>query len=287
MEPMKYEWRVFMYKSKTIYYPQSEIHTPLIPVASGCPHNKCKFCSMYKEQTYEELDIDEIEYELKNIGTYTEKIFITGADPLAVGYEKMMLVLKKVKKYAPYCACVAAYAAVRSIAKYSTEELKNLHEAGLRLLYIGFESGWDQALDVMGKGHTAEMAVLQGKKLNEAKIQFNSIIMYGIAGKGNGVENAIKTAEMLNQFDSYRIVTMNLTIFELTELAQMVKDGTFVPADTNEKVLELKTLLEHLDVKKKTIFDATHTTNMIKMEGNLPMDKERLLKELPLVFPIS
>ena len=57
---------IIMYKSRTIYYPQSEIHTPLIPVASGCPHNKCKFCSMFKDQPYEELPIDEIEYELKN-----------------------------------------------------------------------------------------------------------------------------------------------------------------------------------------------------------------------------
>lgn len=275
-----------MYKSRTIYYPQSEIHTPLIPVASGCPHNKCKFCSMFKEQPYEELAIDEIEYELKNLQEYTEKIFITGADPLAIGYKKMMLVLKKVKKYAPYCACVAAYASVRSISKYSVEELKDLHEAGLRLLYIGFESGWDYALKLMCKGHTVEMAIDQGKKLNEANILFNSIVMYGIAGKGNSVENAIKTAEMLNQFHSYKIVTMNLTVFEMTELAKMVKNNEFTQADTNEKVLEIKTLLEHLEVKKPTIFDTTHTTNIIKLEGTLPAEKTRLMKELPLIFPV-
>lgn len=276
-----------MYKSRTIYYPQSEIHTPLIPVASGCPHNKCKFCSMYKEQSYEELPIDEIEYELKNLQEYTEKIFITGADPLAVGYKKMMLILKKVKKYAPYCACVAAYASVRTIAKYSVEELKDLHETGLRLLYIGFESGWDYALKLMCKGHTAEVAVEQGKKLNEANILFNSIVMYGIVGKGKSVENAIKTAEMLNQFNSYKIVTMNLTVFEMTELAQMVRNDEFVQADTNEKVLEIKTLLEHLEMKKPTIFDTTHATNLVKVEGTLPEDKSKLLKELPLIFPVK
>ena len=275
-----------MYKSRTIYYPQSEIHTPLIPVASGCPHNKCKFCSMFKEQTYEELDIDDVEYELKNLQEYTEKIFITGADPMAIGFTKMMQVLKKVKKYAPYCACVAAYASVRSIAAYSVEELKELHDEGLRLLYIGFESGWDYALNLMGKGHTVEMAIEQGKKLNQANIMLNAIVMYGIAGKGKSVENAIKTAEMLNQFDSYKIVTMNLTVFEMTELAKMEKNGAFVQADTNEKILEIKTLLEHLEVKKSTIFDTTHTTNILKIEGRLPEEKERLIKEIPLIFPI-
>lgn len=276
-----------MYKSRTIYYPQSEIHTLLIPVSTGCPHNKCKFCNMYKEQVYEELDIDDIEYELKNVEEYTEKIFITGADPLWCGYQKMMQILKKIKKYAPYCACVAAYASVRSISKYSVEELKDMHEAGLRLLYIGFESGWDYALKLMGKGHTVELAIEQGKKLNEAKIQFNSIVMYGIAGKGKSVENAIKTAEMLNQFQSYRIVTMNLTVFETTELSKMVKNGQFIQANSNEKLLEIKTLLEHLDLKKPTIFDTTHATNMIKLEGMLPDEKAKLLSELPLIFPID
>lgn len=276
-----------MYKAKTIYYPQSEIHTPLIPVSSGCPHNRCKFCSMYKEQAYEELDMDEIEYELKNLDEYTEKIFITGADPLAVGYKKMLLILKKVKKYAPYCACVAAYASVRSISKYSVEELKNLHEAGLRLLYVGFESGWDYPLQLMDKGHDVKLAIEQGKKLNEARILFNAIIMYGIAGKGNGVENAKRTAEMLNQFHAYKIVTMNLTVFELTPLSKMEKDGAFVQADTNEKILELKTLLENLEPEKQTIFDTTHTTNLIKVEGILPKEKEKIIQELPLIFPVK
>lgn len=276
-----------MYKSRTIYYPQSEIHTPLIPVASGCPHNKCKFCNMFKEQPYEELDITDIEYELKNLQPYTEKVFITGADPMAIGYKKLMLVLKKIQKYAPCCACVAAYASVRSISKYTVEELKDLHESGLRLLYIGFESGWDYALKLMNKGHTVEMAIEQGKKLNEAKIQFNSIVMYGIAGKGKSVENALKTAEMLNKFDSYKIVTMNLTVFEMTELAKMARNGEFVQADTNEKILEIKTLLEHLEVRKPTIFDTTHTTNIIKLDGTLPAEKGKLIKEMPLIFPVK
>ena len=141
-------------------------------------------------------------------------------------------------------------------------------------------------MNLMGKGHTVEMAIEQGKKLNKANILFNAIVMYGIAGQGNSVENAVKTAEMLNQFDSYKIVTMNLTVFEMTELAKMVQNKEFVQADTNEKLLEIKTLLEHLEVKKATIFDTTYTTNLIKLEGTLPEAKERLIKEMPLIFPL-
>ena len=100
----------------------------------------------------------------------------------------------------PYCARVASYAAIRSLFKYSVEELSILHDAGLRLLYIGFETGRDDILKLMNKGHTVDRQFSKQKKLNEANLQFNSIIMYGIAGKGESVDNAVATAEMINQF---------------------------------------------------------------------------------------
>ena len=60
---------------------------------------------MYKEEAYEEVMLQEIEFELMNGETYTERVFLTGADPLSVGYEKMMRILKLIQKYYPYCGC--------------------------------------------------------------------------------------------------------------------------------------------------------------------------------------
>lgn len=147
-------------------------------------------------------------------------------------------------------------------------------------MYIGFESGSDKVLQMITKGHTVKTAVEVGKKLNEAKVPFHAIVMYGIAGKGNGEENAKETAEMLNQFDARKIITMNLTIFDSTEIAQMEKEGRFVQAGLREKLSELRVLLENLDVKKATEFDTTHATNIIKLLGTLPRDKEKLLEKL-------
>ena len=59
---------------------------------------------------------------------------------------------------------------IKNIAKYSVEELSILHNAGLRLLYIGFETGRDDILKLMNKSHTVNEAIKQAKKLNEAKI---------------------------------------------------------------------------------------------------------------------
>ena len=90
-----------MSESRNIFYPQTEITTVLVPVTRGCSFNQCAFCSMYKEEAYEEVMLQEIEFELMNGETYTERVFLTGADPLSVGYEKMMRILKLIQKYYP------------------------------------------------------------------------------------------------------------------------------------------------------------------------------------------
>ena len=146
--------------SRNIFYPQTEITTVLVPVTRGCSFNRCAFCSMYKDEEYEEVPLREIEFELMNGDTYTERVFLTGADPLSIGYEKMMRILKLIQKYYPYCGCVAMYAAVRTIKQYSVEELQKLHAAGLRLLYVGFESGNDEVLKMIHKGHTMKTCLL-------------------------------------------------------------------------------------------------------------------------------
>ena len=269
-----------MYRNDTIYYPQDEMHSVLLPVTSGCSWNRCAFCSMYKDVKYVEVPFHDIEMELKHGYTYTEKVFLTGADPLSIGFEKMRRILKTIRQYLPYCGRVGSYASIKNISRYSVEELSILHDLGLRMLYIGFETGRDDVLQLMAKGHSVEQAVEQAKKLNEARIPFNTVVMYGIAGDGESEKNAVATAEMINRFHTDRIITMNLVVFYCTELDGMVKRGEFVPAGPKERLVEIRTLLENLDPQQPTVFDTTHPTNMIKIQGTLPRYKERLIMEV-------
>ena len=268
------------YKDDTLYYPQDEMKTVLLPVTSGCSYNGCAFCSMYKDVAYRPVPFAEIETELRSGDTYTEKIFLTGADPMSIGFSKMKRLLEMIRSHLPYCARVGAYASIQNIARYSVDELSVLHDAGLRMLYIGFETGRDDVLKMINKGHTVEQAVEAAKKLNQAKLPFNTVVMYGIAGEGECQNNAVATAEMINRFEIARIITMNLVVFYGTDLNAMVKRGDFVPASGKERLLELRTLLEHLKPQKRTMFDTTHPTNIIKMEGELPQDRKRLIEQV-------
>lgn len=269
-----------MYKEDTVFYPQDEMNTSLLPVTSGCPYNRCKFCSMYKDDKFSEVAFRDIELELKNMDLYTERLFLVGADPLVIGFNKMEKLLDTIHKYLPYCATISSYASIKSVSKYTVEELEVLHRKALRFLYIGFETGRNDILELMNKGHTREEAVEQAKKLNKANLPFNTIVMYGIAGKGESVENAIETASMVNSFVTNELITMNLLIMEGTELEEMVKEGEFTPPSRKERLREVKTLVENLDQDYKLSFNTSHPSNIIKIKGELPRDKNRLVNKI-------
>lgn len=76
----------------------------------------------------------------------------------------------------------------------------------------------------------------QARKLNEANLQFNSIVMYGIAGKDQGVKNALATAEMLNKFTSRKIITMNLIIFPETHPTNSIRTWDILPQNRNRLI---------------------------------------------------
>lgn len=266
--------------NQVIHYPQDEMNTVLLPVTIGCSYNRCAFCSMYKGIEFSQVPLSNIEIQLKHGKIYTEKVFLTGADPMVIGFDKMKQLLEMIHDYLPYCACVASYGSIKSISKYSIDELSTLHDKGLRLLYIGFETGKDKVLQLMKKGHTIDEALKEAKKLNEAKLPFNTIIIYGIAGRGKSVHNGIASAKMINQFITNKVITMNLTVFHGTELSNMVERGEFIPSSRAERLIEIKTLLENLKAKTQTIFDTSHPTNIVNIKGTLPYDKKRLIDEV-------
>ncbi|NLY73563.1 MAG: radical SAM protein [Tissierellia bacterium] len=263
-----------------VHYPQDEMNSFLLPVTKGCSYNKCFFCTMYKDQIFEALPLRELELVLMGADRYTEKVFLTGGDPLALGYEELRKILGLVNKYIPFCARVACYASVTNLKKFSLDQLGILHDQGLRFLYIGFESGSDYALALMNKAHRKEEAIREARKLNKAGLGFNSIILTGLAGRGRSLESARETVEMLNSFSSQSIITMNLKIFQGSPLQKMALAGSFELADQAELLDELYYLVENLEVDKETIFDSSHPTNIFKIRGFLPQDRRKILNKL-------
>lgn len=270
-----------------IYRPPSEAYTLLLQVTSGCSHNKCSYCNMYKNINFKTESLEQIEKDLieaKKTHKYTKKIYLLNGDPFSLSANKLKSIAKLIRKHLPNCETISMYASINNIQNKSMEELKELQALGINDLYIGVETGYDESLKHINKGNTSKEAVEQLQRLNEASIDFISIIMYGVAGKNKGIENALATAKLLNSVKSKAIALMNLTLIPGTDLYEEALRGDFIEASEKEKLIEEKTLIENLNLKDDTLFSSIHMSNIESLNGFLPRDKDSFIKRLNKVI---
>jgi radical SAM superfamily enzyme YgiQ (UPF0313 family) len=171
------------------------------------------------------------------------------------------------------------YAAIRNLKHKTDEELIRLKELGVNDLYIGYESGLDDVLLSMNKGHTIEDAITQAERLNKAGIRHNALIILGLAGKGRGEESGRATADLINKIKPKMTRLATLSIFEDTELYKDIEEGKFVVPGETEILTEEKTIIENIDLPDMHLW-ACHITNSVRLEGYIGRDKEWMVSKL-------
>lgn len=145
-----------MFNRNVIYRPPSEAFSLILQVTNGCSHNRCSFCSMYKGVPFRIKSLEEIKAEIdyfRNRTRYVERVFLADGDALIIPTEKLIEILKYIKKVFPECKRVSTYASPKSLELKSEKELKEIKNNGISLLYIGAESGNDEVLRKINKGN--------------------------------------------------------------------------------------------------------------------------------------
>lgn len=268
-----------------IWRPPYEASSQLLQVTAGCTHNKCKFCSLYHVTKFRLSPITEVEEDLKVIQQYqprARRVFLTGANPFALSYNRLLDLGLLIRKYLRYCESIGMFARISDIKPKTVEELKNLRHLGFDSISIGTESGDDETLARMDKGYTANDIIEQCKKLEEANIRYNFVYLTGLAGKNKGQQNAINTATVFNQLHPFTINFVSLTVFPESKLYQEIQNGEYVEATEHERLLELKTFISNLNIE--TTLLGNTVSNTIPFVGMIPNDKVRILNELDLAI---
>lgn len=270
-----------MHFSSDINRPPYEADDAFLQITSGCSHGQCRFCTFYKDARFHVSSLDEIEDDIRELIPYNghfNRIYLQGADPFIVGYEKLMKVAELIHRYLPSVKSIGGYARVDNIRNKSVEQLRNLKQAGYSNFYFGNESGDDVLLDRMNKGYHAQVVVEQLSKLDEAGMEYIVNFLGGLGGHGYGLRHAQESARVINQLHPTMIYASELTLFPDTPLMQDVKDGKFVEADEMERMMELKEFLNCITIP--TVFKAEHVTIPVPIRGHLPEDKPRMLETI-------
>ena len=252
--------------------PPYEASSFIIQATSGCTHNKCRFCSLYKNECFRLSPLNEWEEDLKELSFYqptARRIFWTGANPFVMSYENLKIRALLVHDYLKEIQTMAMFSSIRDIKSKTIKQLRTLKNLGINGLSIGTESGDDYTLRLANKGYTAKDIIDQCRKLDEAGIEYYFVYMTGLAGKGNGYRNAVNSAKVFSKVNP-RFISI--------DSFKMAKQGDFVPASEKERIEELQVFIKNLQLKVHLF--ANSISNFYPTTAYLPRDKDFIISEL-------
>ena len=265
--------------------PPYEANSLILEVTTGCTYNQCTFCSLYNNECFHMVPLEQLEEDLKELKSYqpnARRIFLTGANPFALSYENLKVRALIIREYLIKCQSIAMFTSIRDIKNKEVWQLKKLRALGINGLSIGIESADDETLRLANKGYTSKDIIEQCKKLEEAQIEYYIVYMTGLAGKNKGTINATKSAKVFNQIRPYFLSIDSLTLFPNTELYDMYKTGDFQPAGEKERMIELQTLIKNLQIRIHLL--ANTVSNYMPITAYLPKYKDKTIAELQYII---
>lgn len=265
--------------------PPYEADSCIIQLTCGCTWQKCSFCSLYQNEHFRLSPLSEFEADLEEIKKYqpnARRIFLTGANPFALSYEKLKPYILTVRDYLIKCQTIAMFASIRDIKNKEVWQLRKLRAMGVNGLSIGTESGDDTTLLLAGKGYTSQDILEQCRKLDEAGIEYYFVYMTGLGGRNAGYRNAINSARLFNRLNPYFISVDSLTLFPGTKLYAMEKEGSFLPAGEKERLEELQMFIKNLQIRTHLFADSK--SNFYPLTAYLPRERNFIINELRQVM---
>lgn len=269
------------YKGK-VYRPPSEAYSLIIQVTYGCSHNRCAFCDMYDDKHFAMRPMEEIREDFeqaRRVYRRVERVFLADGDALMRKTDDLVQILGLVYGLFPECQRVTCYASPTSLQIKSEEELRLLREKGLKMVYMGLESGCDAVLERMDKGHTAAQIIAAGQKARRSGLQLSVTAISGLGSRELWREHAVETAQAFNAMNPEYIGLLTLMVEPGTPLEKWVREGSFYVLKPVEVMQEMELFLQHID-SPGSVFRMNHASNYLTLKGTLNQDRERLLQQV-------
>lgn len=269
-----------------VFRPPSEAHSFILRVTRGCAHNKCTYCNMYRGVPFQILKDEEISRQIALAAYYgkesVRRVFLADGDALVLPTAKLLKILQALRENFPKLQRVSSYAAPKDILRKSEEELRQLKEAGLQLLYYGMETGDDATLKAVNKGVNAEEAIEAGRRVTASGMKLSMMVILGLAGAEGSERHALATAKAINIIKPTMLSALCLMLYRGSELLDQFERGEFHPLPPKGLMDELHLMMENINLPEDShcIFRSNHVSNYVQLAGTLPRDKERLLRDI-------
>ena len=266
-----------------IYRPPSEAYSLIVQVTVGCTHNKCTFCSMYKDKKFHIRKLEEVLEDLawaRKSYPRVDRIFLCDGDALCLSNSRLLSILEYIRENFPECERVTVYGRANDALKKTDEELRELYEAGITMVYIGAESGSEKVLEDINKGETRQQIIDGVKKVEASGMKASVTFISGLAGRAGWREHAIETGKMISEMSPSYVALLTLLVDPSVPMAKDIESGKMELLTAEEVMAETLLMLKNTEVTKKCIFRSNHASNYLSLKGDLPDDKEKMMDQI-------
>lgn len=286
--------RTEMYYAQPVYRPPSEAYSLLVQATVGCSSaaaGRCHFCGgslfhkhipekRFRIRPTEEI-LEDIEIGREQQGHWVEKVFLLDSNALIIKTPDLLKILNKCYESFPRLKQVSCYACCSDILRKSDEELKQLRDAGLKLVFVGLESGDQETSDLMNKGVDVQDQIDAIIKANAADIQTSVTVIIGLGGRKLSEQHAINTGRAASAMNPTFFAALTLMVVPDSPLDEMVRRGEFeLVTDPIEILRELELMILNIDASGPIQFRTNHASNYLPLKGTLPEDKGKLLRTI-------
>lgn len=268
-----------------LFRPPSEGNSLILQVTNGCSWNRCTFCDMYTvpQKKFRPKAEDAVLAEIRACGEQlagVRRVFLADGDAMALSFRRLKSILEAIREHLPTVSRVSAYCLPRNLRRKSVQELAELRELGLSLLYVGAESGDDVVLEKIAKGETWQSTLDALLKIKAAGMKSSVMIINGMGGRQYSEQHALNSARLVNEAQPDYLAT--LVLFFRGEGEQRVRQGfagDFQMLDRPGLFAEMEMLIGATELEK-TIFRSDHISNSLVLKGVLGRDKPRMLEQI-------
>ena len=265
-----------------VFRPPSEAHSLILPVTNGCSWNNCTFCDMYTapQKKFRARDEQQVLEEIRRCGEQmiVQRVFLADGDAMVLPTHRLLRILEAIREYMPEVQRVTSYCLPRNLRRKSVEELRSLRQAGLKMLYVGAESGDDEVLRRVNKGETFDSTAEALLKAREAGLKTSVMILNGLGGLSLSEQHAANSARLMNLTQPDYLSTLVVSFPNgLERYREQFAD--FQPLDQQQLFHEMERFLTALELDD-TVFRSDHASNYLVLKGILGRDKQRMLAQV-------
>jgi radical SAM superfamily enzyme YgiQ (UPF0313 family) len=261
--------------------PPSEANSLLLPVTFGCSHNTCTFCGTYSNMKFRIRPVEDIKRDIdevaKNYSWSLRRVFLENGDAVIAPQRLLVEVLKYLNEKFPKLERIGSYTTPQAALIKSVAELKELHQLGLTIVYMGVETGDEELLKKIDKGATYAQIVEAGRKIKQAGIILSVTVILGLGGPKGSEKHALGTARILSDIDPDFAGALTIMLVPGTPLYRDWEEGRFKLITPFQSLAELKMIIENAKFTD-CFFTANHASNYLPIKARLPRQKAAVLK---------